>query len=102
MFEAQHYSLVGGAEIPTVVSYPGGHEAKLSRWDARPPKLYDESEAYRTRLQPAVVYDAADLPLLVVYSIVRRHNPEMTSEEALRMASLTRRPDQPFHIARAS
>jgi hypothetical protein len=49
------------------------------------PALFDESEAWKTRVKPATVYKAADLPFHILWNILRRHNPADTFQQTHRM-----------------
>jgi hypothetical protein len=52
-------------------------------------QLYDESVAWETRVKPAVVYSASDLPVDVLSAILRKHGvPEV---QIPRMVELTRK-----------
>jgi len=81
LVESQRVGLrVGSTEDPTTW---------LTKNKLRPVKLYDESEAWAIRQQPANVYDAADLPIQVLAAILRRHLIPET--QIAKMVHLTRR-----------
>jgi hypothetical protein len=84
-------STPGAVQPRHVLRYPDGHAAYANDRQLRRVGLWDESEAEAIRRQPAVVYDARDLPPEVLRSILRRHNPGLSNSVIHRMALLARK-----------